>query len=65
MPKIAWIDLSQNGSRSGESAPVVWETTPGLTDYPVAVSRMEAIAEGIRGGTRTRTRVAPRASAAL
>jgi lipoyl(octanoyl) transferase len=31
----------------------VWEVTPGLTDYPAALVRMQAIAAGIRAGTES------------
>lgn len=31
----------------------VWEVSPGLTDYPAALARMQAIATGIRGGTES------------
>jgi lipoyl(octanoyl) transferase len=31
----------------------VWESSPGLTDYPTALARMQAIAAGIRAGTES------------
>lgn len=34
------------------SAPI-WEISPGLTDYPAALARMQAIAAGIRGGSES------------
>lgn len=43
--------LGHNRPLAGGGAPVVWETSPGLTAYTLAVSRMEAIAERIHNGT--------------
>ena len=31
----------------------VWEVSPGLTDYPAALARMQGIAAGIRAGTES------------
>lgn len=31
----------------------VWDVSPGLTDYPAALARMQAIAAGIRAGTES------------
>lgn len=31
----------------------IWDVSPGLTDYPAALARMQAIAAGIRAGTES------------
>ncbi len=46
------MDLGKEArpSRASGNPPVLWDMSPGLTDYPYAVSRMEAIVEGICKG---------------
>lgn len=38
---------------AARNPPLAWETTAGLTPYPAAVARMEALAEAIRAGNES------------